>query len=146
MRATSSSSTIEDAINPSSAGNAYSITLLGNVTGPPAVSPFPDAGVTYPNGAIISFFGKDYVFAGGSAFEVQGPSELAALQRVDHAQVQSARPGAHAPTGAPRMGTLLFSGPSTARPPFTLLAGTASCTGSPRPGSSWAMATIRLSW
>ena len=103
--------TIEDAINPSSAGNAYSITLLGNVTGPPAVSPFPDAGVTYPNGAIISFSGKDYVFAGGSAFQVQGPSELAALQRVDHAQVQSARAGAHAPTGAPRMGTLLFTRP-----------------------------------
>jgi hypothetical protein len=103
--------TVEDAINPSSASSAYTITLLGNVTGPPAVAPFPDANVSYPNGAIIGFSGKDYVFAGGSAFQVQAPSALAALQKVDRATVQPAPPGARPPTGAPRPGTLLFTRP-----------------------------------
>jgi hypothetical protein len=103
--------TVEDAINPSSAGTAYTITILGNVTGPPAVVPFPDANVTFPNGAIVDFSGSDYVFAGGSAFPVQGPSALAALQRVDAAKVQPAPPGARPPMGVPRPGTLLFTRP-----------------------------------
>jgi hypothetical protein len=103
--------TVEDAINPSSASTAYTITLLGSVTGPPAVAPFPDANVSYPNGAIFDFSGIDYVFAGGAAFPVQGPSALAALQRVDPATVQPAPHGARAPMGAPRPGTLLFTRP-----------------------------------
>jgi hypothetical protein len=103
--------TVEDAINPSSASTAYTITILGNVTGPPAVVPFPNASVTYPNGAIIDFAGRDFVIAGGAAFPVQGPSALAALQRVDTAKVQPAPPGARPPMGAPRPGTLLFTRP-----------------------------------
>ncbi len=103
--------TVEDAINPSSASPSYTLTLLGNVTGPPAVGPFPDANVSYPNGAIVSFSGKDYVFAGGRAFQVQGASALAALQRVDHARPQAAPSGARPPTGAARPGTLLFTRP-----------------------------------
>ena len=103
--------TVEDAINPSSASPAYTLTLLGNVTGPPAVTTFPGANVSYPNGAIVTFSGKDYVFAGGSAFQVQGPAALAALQRVDHARAQAAPSGSRPPMGAPRPGTLLFTRP-----------------------------------
>ncbi len=57
--------TVKDAINPSSASTAYTITILGNVTGPPAVMPFPDAGVTYPNGAIVDFSGAIMSSQGG---------------------------------------------------------------------------------
>ncbi len=52
-----------------------------------------------------------YVFAGGRAFEIQGASALAALQRVDHARPQAAPAGARPPTGAARPGTLLFTRP-----------------------------------
>ena len=103
--------TVEDAINPSSASPAYTLTLLGNVKGPPTVTSFPDANVSYPNGAIVAFSGKDYVFAGGSAFQVQGPAALAALQKVDHARAQAAPSGSRPPMGAPRPGTLLFTRP-----------------------------------
>jgi hypothetical protein len=103
--------TIEDAINPSSAGTAYSITVLGSVTGPPVTAPFPGASLSYPNGAIVSFSARDFVFAGGHAFQVQGSSALAALQKVDHAQVETAPAGASPPMGPLRPGTLLFTRP-----------------------------------
>src|SRR5579875_3024663 len=45
---------IEDTINPSLASSAYTLTLVGNVTGAPVSAPsFPNAGLTYPNGAIV---------------------------------------------------------------------------------------------
>ena len=47
--------TVEDVINPSSASSSYSLTLLGSVTGPSPIVPFPRAGVSYPNGAIVGF-------------------------------------------------------------------------------------------
>jgi hypothetical protein len=103
--------TVEDVINPSSAGKGYSITLLGDVTGPPAVAAFPRAEASYPNGAIIGFSGKYYVFAGGRAFPVASSSALEALERVDHAEVETAPSGTSPPMGAPRPGTLIFTRP-----------------------------------
>ena len=57
-------------------GHGYSLTATdANDGGLTAVSgvfdvadapfPFPDANLSYPNGAIVSFSGSDYVFAGG---------------------------------------------------------------------------------
>jgi hypothetical protein len=103
--------TAEDVINPSSAATSYSITLLGNVTGPRAVAPFPDADQSYPNGAIVSFSGKFYVFAGGRAFRLQNASALAAVEKVDHAEAEAAPAGTGPPLGAPRPGTLIFTRP-----------------------------------
>ncbi len=74
---------------------------------PPRFPPFPDANVTYPNGAIIGFGANSYVFAGGRAFLASAGS-LAKLEKVDHAKVLSAPAGAVAPaTTAPRAGTTL---------------------------------------
>lgn len=101
--------TAEDVINPSSASTTYSMNVIGPVTGPPSVVPFPAAGVTYPNGAIVNFSGTYFVFAGGSAFPVPSSPVLAALQKVDPAEVQTAPAGAAPPTGPPRPGTLLFT-------------------------------------
>ncbi len=76
-----------------------------DATSPP--KPFPHSGQSYPNGAIVSFAGHDYVFAGGRAF-LGSPSELAALRKVDYAKVSSAPVGMSAPTSTvPRSGTLL---------------------------------------
>ena len=69
--------------------------------------PFPHSGQSYPNGAIVSFGGHDYVFAGGRAFLSPAP-DLAALEKVDHARVTSAPTGTSASTSKPpRSGTLL---------------------------------------
>ena len=105
--------TIVDVINPSTASSTYTMGLTGDVTGPfaAAVVPFPHALVTYPNGAIIRFSGKDYVPAGGHAFQVTSSKSLAALQKVDHAKVVAAAPGAKVPGAAPRQGTLLSTRP-----------------------------------
>jgi hypothetical protein len=78
---------------------------------------FPDADVSYPNGAIVNFGGTDYVFAGGRAFGVPSASVLASVQEVDHAVIVSAPAGATAPTATtPRAGTLLFTSPVNANP------------------------------
>ena len=103
--------TVEDVINPSSASSSYSLTLLGNVTGPSSVVPFPRAGVSYPNGAIVGFSGTDYVFAGGRAFKIQSAPALSNLERVDHAKAQAAAPGTSPPLAALRRGTLLSTRP-----------------------------------
>ena len=76
-----------------------------STTSPP--KPFPHSGQSYANGAVVSFAGHDYVFAGGRAF-LGSPSELAALRKVDRAKVASAPFGMSAPTSRlPRSGTLL---------------------------------------
>jgi hypothetical protein len=75
---------------------------------------FPDANATYPNGALVNFGGAIYVFAGGHAFGVPSPTALAALQKVDKAVVQPAAPGASVPSGPPRAGTLVTTGPVNA--------------------------------
>jgi hypothetical protein len=108
--------TVLGVINPSTASSTYQINLVGNVTGPTPVAPFPQATATYPNGAIINFSGTDYVFAGGRAFSVDS-SQLAALQKVNKAQILSAASGATAPTSVtPRAGTLMFTSPINGAP------------------------------
>ena len=104
--------TVLGVINPSTASSTYQINVVGNVTGPGAVAPFPHANVTYPNGAIVSFGGTHYVFAGGRAFGISSTAQLTSLQKVDKAQIQTAASGATAPTSvAPRVGTLMFTRP-----------------------------------
>ncbi len=71
--------TVLGVINPSVASSTYQINLVGSVTGPNPVAPFPQANVTYPNGAIINYSGSDYVFAGGRAFGISNGSQLASL-------------------------------------------------------------------
>ena len=66
-------------------------------TSPP--KPFPHSSQSYPNGAIVSFAGRNYVFAGGRAF-LGSASDLAALEKVDHAKVTTAPAGTSAPTSA----------------------------------------------
>jgi hypothetical protein len=100
--------TINDAINPTGAGS-YSISLVGNVQGPAVVSPsFPQADVTYPDGAIVNFSGTDYVFAGGHAFGIPTPAVLMSLQTVDHAITLTAPTGAAVPSAAPLLGTTII--------------------------------------
>jgi hypothetical protein len=82
------------------------------VTGPGALPPFPHANVTYPNGAIISFGGTHYVFAGRRAFGISSTAQLTALQKVDKAMILPATSGATPPTSVtPRSGTLMFTRP-----------------------------------
>ena len=83
-------------------------TTTTTMTTAPAPPPeFPGAAKSYPNGAIVSFGGAYYVFAGGRAFSVP-KAALGALGKVDHAKVVTAPPGATPPTGAPpRPGTLV---------------------------------------
>ena len=85
----------------------------GTPAGAPTPAAFPQAWLSYPNGAVVSFGAKDYVFAGGRAFIATGNS-FGAVEKVDHARVISAPSGAIAPTGvAPRSGTLLTTRPVT---------------------------------
>ena len=107
---------IEDVINPASASPGYTITLLGDVTGPVGLPAFPGANLTYPNAAIVGFSGTYYVFAGGHAFGIASPSSLVAVRRVDHAQLEFAPPGTQAPSIPPRAGTLLFTRPVNGSP------------------------------
>ena len=105
--------TVEDAINPSSASSCLHPHPPGQRDRASRPScPFPDASVSYPNGAIVSFSGTDYVFAGGPGLPGPGTHRpWPHCSRVDHAQAQAAPPGARPPTGAPRPGTLLFTRP-----------------------------------
>ena len=67
--------------------------------------------MSYPNGAIVTFGADHYVFAGGRAFQASA-SELAAVQKVDPAQVVAAPAGTSAPTAvAPRPGVTVFTHP-----------------------------------
>ena len=105
--------TVEDVVNPSLASSAYTITLVGNVTGPAATTlpAFPGAGLSYPNGALVSFAGTVYVMAGGHAFGIPNQADMAALQRVDHAATATAPSGTTPPANSPRAGTLIFTRP-----------------------------------
>ncbi|HTW07261.1 MAG TPA: hypothetical protein VME46_07115, partial [Acidimicrobiales bacterium] len=107
---------VQDAVNPASAGGDYSVSLLGPLIGKPGVSPFPHANLTYPNGAIVDFSGTDYVFAGGHAFGIPSPTDLEAVEKVDHAEPQSAAGGTEPPEGPPRPGTLVFTRPVSGNP------------------------------
>jgi 6-phosphogluconolactonase len=84
-------------------------TTTTTTTAPASSAPpdFPGACESYPNGAIVRFSGSYYVFAGGRAFAIS-PSELPALQAVDHAVPVDAATGAGPPTNVQlRTGTLL---------------------------------------
>jgi len=99
--------TVNDVINPTGAGS-YSISLVGNLQGPAVVSPsFPQANVTYPDGAIVNFSGTDYLFAGGHAFGIPTVAVLISLQTVDHAVTINAPTGALVPSAAPLLGTTI---------------------------------------
>jgi hypothetical protein len=79
--------------------------------------PFPSANVSYPNGAIISFGGTHFVFAGGRAFGIATPAILASIQKVDPAKILSAPAGATAPSSTtPRSGVLVFTRPVNGNP------------------------------
>ncbi|HTT91594.1 MAG TPA: hypothetical protein VMF65_18715, partial [Acidimicrobiales bacterium] len=93
-------------VNAATTTTTRTTTTTTTTTTTPPPTTFPHAGTTYPNGAIVSFGAKDYVFAGGRAFAAAA-AELAALEKVDHAKVVSA-PGSTAPTAvAMRAGTLM---------------------------------------
>lgn len=115
--------TIEDAINPSVASSSYTVSLVGDVTGPAASSlpAFPSAGLSSPNGALVSFSGTVYVMAGGHAFGIPNPTDLTALKKVDHATTVDAPSGTTAPTKAPRVGTLLCTRPVNGSPTIYVL-------------------------
>jgi hypothetical protein len=92
---------------PGAAAPPVVATSTTTTTAPPPPPPFPHSNQSYPNGAIVSFAGRDYVFAGGRAFPASA-SQLTALEKVDPAKVTSAPAGTSAPTSAPpRSGTLL---------------------------------------
>ena len=122
--------TIEDSFNPGAAG-AYAISLGGDVTGSSTGLVFPGAGVAYPDGALLSFVGTLYVFAGGHAFGVPSPAAAAAVEAVDHAVV-SASPGTvpSPPPSRARWWSFTTTRRSTSSAP------TGNCTGLPRRGSS----------
>jgi hypothetical protein len=97
---------VDDVVNPT--GGSYTVSLAGNIS--PSLSPsplFPRANVTYPNGAMVSFGGTIYVFAGGHAFGIPSPAALAAVRTVDKAAVVSAPPGSQVPTSAAADGTTI---------------------------------------
>ena len=62
--------TVQGVVNPVIPSSTYSIDVVGNVTGATVLPSFPKATLSYPNGAIVSFAGNDYVFAGGRAFAI----------------------------------------------------------------------------
>ena len=83
---------------------------------PPLLPPFPHAGVSYPNAAIVTFGANHYVFAGGRAFQASA-SELAAVQKVDPAKTVAAPGGIPAPTSVlPRPGVTVFTQPVNGSP------------------------------
>ena len=79
---------------------------------PPLLPPFPHAGLSYPNAAIVALGANHYVFAGGRAF-LASASELAAVQKVDPAKVVVAEPAGIVPPTmvAPRPGVTVFTQP-----------------------------------
>ncbi len=98
--------TVNAASTPSPPPAPAATTTTTTTTAPPGKA-FPDADTACPNGAIVSFGGSDYVFAGGRAFAAGG-SALVALRKVDHAKVVSAPGASSASTDvAPRPGTLV---------------------------------------
>ena len=100
--------TISSVINPGTASSTNNMTFSGNLTGPSAVAPFPQANSTFPNGALINFSGAIYVFAGGKAFGIPSQAVLTKIRSVNHAVVLNAAPGSTLPVVASsRSGTLV---------------------------------------
>jgi hypothetical protein len=103
--------TIEDAFNPGTAG-FYTISLAGAVTGSSTGLVFPGAGVTYPDGALLSFVGTLYVFAGGHAFGVPSPVVAAAVEGVDHAVVSASAGTLPSSTAVPGTLVIVYNNPT----------------------------------
>jgi hypothetical protein len=102
--------TIEDVINPTTSGN-YALTIGGTAAlgAPSVVAPaFPNASVTYPDGAIVNFGGTYYLFAGGHPFGIPTLAVLTSLQVIDHATVLTAATGATPPVTSPLLGTTII--------------------------------------
>jgi MBG domain (YGX type)/Bacterial Ig domain len=90
--------------SPAPTGTATTTTTT-TTPGPPRR--FPDADLSYPNGALVNFASGHYVLAGGRAF-LASTGELTALEKVDHAKILLAPVGADPPTAASlRSGTLI---------------------------------------
>jgi hypothetical protein len=105
---TSTSSTFTPGAPSPGPGSTTSTTTGSTTTVPKS---FPHSSVSYPNGAIVTFGSAHDVFAGGRAFETTS-SQLAAVQKVDHAKVLAAPAGVTAPTSThPRSGVLVFTRP-----------------------------------
>ena len=103
---TTPTTTVTTTTAPPVVATSATTTASSTTTTSPARE-LPHANQSYPNGAIVSFGGNDYVFAGGSAF-LASAGELAALEKVDNAKVTAAPAGTSAPTAtAPRSSTLL---------------------------------------
>jgi hypothetical protein len=101
--------TIEDVINPTTSGG-YALTLTNaNLGTPSVVAPaFPNASVTYPDGAIVNFGGTYYLFAGGHPFGIPTLAVLTSIQVIDHATVLTAATGATPPVTTPLLGTTII--------------------------------------
>jgi hypothetical protein len=101
--------TIEDVINPTTSGS-YALTLTNaNLGTPSVVAPaFPNASVTYPDGAIVNFGGTYYLFAGGHPFGIPTLAVLTSIQVIDHATVLTAATGATPPVTTPLLGTTII--------------------------------------
>jgi hypothetical protein len=100
--------TVEDIINPTTSGD-YAITVAGNLGAPTVVAPaFPNASVTYPDGAIVNFGGTYYLFAGGHPFGIPTLAVLTSIQVIDHAVVLTAATGATPPVTSPLLGTTII--------------------------------------
>lgn len=109
--------TIAGAVNPVAGTytmflGANSVTNNANTAGlqglgTPALT-FPQAYSSQANGTIVFYGGAAYVFAGGHAFGVASPAQLAAVQAVDPAKILTAPTGTTAPTTAAREGTLVI--------------------------------------
>jgi hypothetical protein len=103
--------TIDDVLNPPSAGSYY-LTLGGtaSIAGPAVTAPvFPEANTAYPDAGLVNFSGTVYLFAGGHAFGIPTPTVLTAVQVNDHATVVSAPTGATVPNTVPAVGTVVFT-------------------------------------
>jgi len=101
--------TVNDVINPTTSGN-YAITVTNPNLGTPAViaPAFPNASVTYPDGAIVNFGGTYYLFAGGHPFGIPTLAVLTSIQVIDHAVVLTAAAGATPPVTSPLLGTTII--------------------------------------
>jgi hypothetical protein len=99
--------TVHDVFNPGTPGN-YTLSITGNLTSLPGPPQFPDANVSYPDAAILSFPGTLYVFAGGHAFGVASPTQAQGVEAIDDAGVVPAVAGAAVPTTGPMPGTLVI--------------------------------------
>jgi hypothetical protein len=101
--------TVNDVINPTTSGSYAIAVNNANLGTPSVVAPaFPNASVTYPDGAIVNFGGTYYLFAGGHPFGIPTLAVLASIQVIDHATVLTAATGATPPVTSPLLGTTII--------------------------------------